>query len=179
MELSSFSRNIHVSLHRPLNDLANQFNTLLSAVAGAERVFDILDEEEEKDEQGSWGLSTVKGEVAFRNVSFSYGDDQQTISDVSFRASSGETVALVGPTGAGKTTIINLLARFYETDMGLITIDGEDVRHIKRDSLRSKMGFVLQDSYLFQGTVKENIRYGRLEATDETSRQSRCTAYIS
>ena len=152
---------------RPLNDLANQFNTLLSAVAGAERVFDILDEEEEKDEQGSWGLSSVNGEVAFRNVSFSYGDDQQTISNVSFRASSGETVALVGPTGAGKTTIINLLARFYETDMGLITIDGEDVRHIKRDSLRSKMGFVLQDSYLFQGTVKENIRYGRLEATDE------------
>ena len=152
---------------RPLNDLANQFNTLLSAVAGAERVFDILDEEEEKDEQDSWGLSSVNGEVAFRNVSFSYGDDQQTISNVSFRASSGETVALVGPTGAGKTTIINLLARFYETDMGLITIDGEDVRHIKRDSLRSKMGFVLQDSYLFQGTVKENIRYGRLEATDE------------
>ncbi|MBS4176759.1 ABC transporter ATP-binding protein [Lederbergia citrea] len=152
---------------RPLNDLANQFNTLLSAVAGAERVFEILDEDEERDIKSSMTLDRVRGEVEFRNVSFSYGDDQQTINDVNFRALPGETVALVGPTGAGKTTIINLLARFYETKSGEILIDGIDVRQIKRNNLRSKMGFVLQDSYLFQGTIRENIRYGKLEATDE------------
>ncbi len=152
---------------RPLNDLANQFNTLLSAVAGAERVFDILDEEKERDNQASIGLSKVIGQVEFQQVSFSYGDDQQTITDVSFQVLPGETIALVGPTGAGKTTIINLLARFYEPDSGLITVDGHDVTNIKRDNLRSKMGFVLQDSYLFQGSIKENIRYGKLDATDE------------
>jgi len=151
---------------RPLNDLANQFNTLLSAVAGAERVFEILDEEEEKDLSASENLMNVVGEVEFKNVSFSYGQDDQTIKNVSFRAKPGETIALVGPTGAGKTTIINLLARFYEPDEGEILIDGHDVQSIKRNSLRSKMGFVLQDSYLFQGTIRENIRYGKLEASN-------------
>ncbi|MBW8351248.1 ABC transporter ATP-binding protein/permease [Bacillus sp. IITD106] len=151
---------------RPLNDLANQFNTLLSAVAGAERVFEILDEEEEKDLAASEDLQDVVGEVEFKNVSFSYGEEDQTIQNVSFRAKPGETIALVGPTGAGKTTIINLLARFYEPDEGQILIDGHDTAYIKRNSLRSKMGFVLQDSYLFQGTIRENIRYGKLDASD-------------
>lgn len=152
---------------RPLNDLANQFNTLLSAVAGAERVFEILNEDKEKDKASSIELADVKGKVQFKHVTFSYGDDQQTISDVNFLALPGETVALVGPTGAGKTTIINLLARFYEPDSGEILIDGHDIKQIKRNSLRGKMGFVLQDTYLFQGTIRENIRYGRLDATDE------------
>ncbi|MEK3886787.1 ABC transporter ATP-binding protein [Bacillus sp. FSL K6-3431] len=152
---------------RPLNDLANQFNTLLSAVAGAERVFDILDEDKELDNKESIDLANIKGRVVFEHVSFSYGDDQQTINDISFQAQQGETIALVGPTGAGKTTIINLLARFYDPESGMITVDGHDVENIKRDSLRSKMGFVLQDSYLFQGSIKENIRYGKLDATDE------------
>lgn len=153
---------------RPLNDLSNQFNTLLSAVAGAERVFEILDEEEEaKDEKDAGILPDVKGEVAFHNVSFSYEEASKTIKDVSFTVSPGQTVALVGPTGAGKTTIINLLSRFYDVDQGTISIDGIDISKVKRASLRDKMGFVLQDSYLFQGTVMENIRYGRLDATDE------------
>ncbi|MFF2289237.1 ABC transporter ATP-binding protein [Peribacillus butanolivorans] len=153
---------------RPLNDLANQFNTLLSAVAGAERVFAILDEkEEEMDEKQAGELRNVCGEVDFEGVSFSYNEEDQTIHDVSFHAEKGETIALVGPTGAGKTTIINLLARFYEPNSGRILIDGQDIRQVTRASLRKHMGFVLQDSFLFQGTILENIRYGRLEAGDE------------
>ncbi|MCR2820106.1 ABC transporter ATP-binding protein [Lederbergia panacisoli] len=151
---------------RPLNDLANQFNTLLSAIAGAERVFEILDEDEEKDRAASETLKNVVGNVEFKNVSFSYGKENQTIKNVSFLAKPGETIALVGPTGAGKTTIINLLARFYEPDEGEILIDGHNAQNIKRNSLRSKMGFVLQDSYLFQGTIRENIRYGKLDASN-------------
>lgn len=152
---------------RPLNDLANQFNTLLSAVAGAERVFAILDEKEEMDEKQAGELRNVCGEVDFEGVSFSYNEEDQTIHDVSFHAEKGETIALVGPTGAGKTTIINLLARFYEPNSGRILIDGQDIRQVTRASLRKHMGFVLQDSFLFQGTILENIRYGRLEAGDE------------
>lgn len=153
---------------RPLNDLANQFNTLLSAVAGAERVFALLDEpEEERDNGKQIDFEHVKGEVIFDHVSFSYEESSQTIQDVSFHVSPGETVALVGPTGAGKTTIINLLARFYEADKGKILIDGHDISKLKRSALRKTMGFVLQDPFLFQGTIRENIRYGRLDATDK------------
>ncbi|PLR95388.1 ABC transporter ATP-binding protein [Bacillus sp. T33-2] len=153
---------------RPLNDLSNQFNTLLSAVAGAERVFDLLDEEEEAaDEHDAVELPVLKGEVEFHNVSFSYEKDADTVTGLSFRARPGESVALVGPTGAGKSTIINLLSRFYEPDSGNILIDGNESTRIKRKSLRSHMAFVLQDSFLFEGTIRENIRYGRLDATDE------------
>lgn len=153
---------------RPLNDLSNQFNTLLSAIAGAERVFEILDEKEEmKDEGEAILLPEVTGDVIFQNVSFSYEKEGNTIRDISFQVSSGETVALVGPTGAGKTTIVNLLSRFYDLDSGRILIDGYDISHVTRESLREKMGFVLQDSFLFQGTVWDNIRYGRLDATKE------------
>lgn len=153
---------------RPLNDLANQFNTLLSAVAGAERVFSILDEEEEGlDEKDAGELRNIRGEVDFEGVFFSYDEDDQTIQDISFHANKGETIALVGPTGAGKTTIINLLARFYEPKAGRILIDGQDIQQVTRKSLRKYMGFVLQDSFLFQGTIRENIRYGRLEALDD------------
>ncbi len=154
---------------RPLNDLANQFNTLLSAIAGAERVFDILEEDIEKDSHSKEEKLNIKGEVVFENVSFSYddGEDQQTIENVQFYASPGEVIALVGPTGAGKTTLINLITRFYDADSGRILIDGEDIRHIRRDRLREQMAIVLQDTFLFQGTIMENIRYGRLNATDE------------
>ncbi|MFD1739832.1 ABC transporter ATP-binding protein [Bacillus salitolerans] len=153
---------------RPLNELANQFNTLLSAVAGAERVFEILDEQkEEHDESDAEDILEVKGEVEFKGVSFSYEDGEDTVSGLSFHVSPGETVALVGPTGAGKTTVINLLSRFYNVDSGTISIDGKDISKIRRESLRQQMGFVLQDSYLFEGTIRENIRYGRLNATDE------------
>ncbi|WP_442905355.1 ABC transporter ATP-binding protein [Jeotgalibacillus sp. ET6] len=153
---------------RPLNDLANQFNTLLSAIAGAERVFDIMDEKEERrDETEAVQLDDLKGEVTFSHVSFAYEKDEATLTDISFTVSPGETVAFVGPTGAGKTTMINLLSRFYDVNEGVITMDGRDIKTIQRSSLRSHMAFVLQDSFLFEGTIRENIRYGRLTATDE------------
>lgn len=152
---------------RPLNDLSNQFNTLLSAVAGADRVFDIIDTEEEAvDEREAAALQNIKGKVEFKDVSFSYEKGGDTVSELNFNAEPGQSVALVGPTGAGKSTIINLISRFYEPDEGLILIDGYDSRKITRESLRTKMGFVLQDSFLFQGSIRENIRYGRLDATD-------------
>ncbi|MFZ3589660.1 ABC transporter ATP-binding protein [Bacillus sp. DJP31] len=153
---------------RPLNDLANQFNTLLSAVAGAERVFEILDEElEEVDESNASELTEVRGEVEFIEASFSYEQGEDTVRDLTFHVSPGQTVALVGPTGAGKTTVINLLSRFYELEKGSIFIDGKDLTKITRGSIRQHMGFVLQDSFLFEGTILENIRYGKLDATDE------------
>lgn len=153
---------------RPLNDLSNQFNTLLSAIAGAERVFEILDEKEEADnEGGAVQLQTIRGEIEFRGVSFSYEKEDSTVKNISFHVRPGETVALVGPTGAGKTTIINLLSRFYDADEGRVLLDGYDITQMTRKHLRGQMGFVLQDSFLFQGTIRENIRYGRLEATDE------------
>lgn len=153
---------------RPLNDLSNQFNTLLSAVAGADRVFDILDTDEEAiDESQSIALSEIKGKVEFKQVSFSYEKGGDTVSDLSFTAEQGESIALVGPTGAGKSTIINLISRFYEPDNGVILIDGYDSRKITRNSMRKQMAFVLQDSFLFQGSIRENIRYGRLDASDE------------
>ncbi|MFI8684249.1 ABC transporter ATP-binding protein [Rossellomorea sp. NPDC077527] len=158
---------------RPLNELANQYNTLLSAIAGAERVFQILDEEEEaKDEGDAVEINSVEGKVDFQHVSFSYEKGERTLEDVSFSIRPGETIALVGPTGAGKTTITNLLSRFYELNEGSIKIDGRDIQTIKRKSLRQQMGFVLQDSFLFQGTIADNIRYGRLDASDEEVRSA-------
>ncbi|AOZ93803.1 ABC transporter ATP-binding protein [Paenibacillus crassostreae] len=152
---------------RPLNDLANQWNTMLSAIAGAERVFEILDEEEEtNDETNSTTLEQVKGDVQFTNVSFAYDQGNETLKNVSFSAQQGEMIALVGPTGAGKTSLIQLLARFYDPNHGEITIDGHDISTIRRESLRSHMAFVLQDSFLFEGTIRDNIRYGKLTASD-------------
>ncbi|WP_445489934.1 ABC transporter ATP-binding protein [Niallia sp. 03133] len=153
---------------RPLNDLSNQFNTLLSAIAGAERVFEVLDEPtESKDETFAHEIQSIKGEVSFSNVSFAYEKDKRILENIHFQINPGETLALVGPTGAGKTTVINLLSRFYEITSGSIEIDGQNILKMKRESLRSHMGFVLQDTYLFEGTIRENIRYGRLTATDD------------
>ncbi|CQR57052.1 ABC transporter ATP-binding protein [Paenibacillus riograndensis] len=153
---------------RPLNDLANQWNTLLSAIAGAERVFEVLDEEAEaKDEGAAVSLDHVEGTVKFSGVSFSYDGGADTLQDISFEAKPGEMIALVGPTGAGKTTLIGLLSRFYDPDKGSITLDGRELSSIRRESLRSHMAFVLQDSFLFKGTIRDNIRYGRLDASDE------------
>ncbi|APH06377.1 ABC transporter ATP-binding protein [Bacillus weihaiensis] len=156
---------------RPLNDLANQYNTLLSAMAGAERVFDILEEpkEEEDSEYASNKNKPINGEVEFVDVSFSYDQDdsKQTINHISFKALAGETVAFIGPTGAGKTTLVNLISRFYDATDGIIYVDGRDIKEISRDELRRQMAFVLQDTFLFHGSIMENIRYGRLEATDE------------
>jgi len=162
---------------RPLNDLANQFNTFLSAVAGAERVFEVLEEpEEEEDEREAGELAGVRGEIRFADVSFSYESGRTTLEAISFAVEPGETVALVGPTGAGKTTVVQLLSRFYDPSGGVISIDGRDTRTVKRRSLRQSMGFVLQDAFLFQGTVRENIRYGKLAATDEEVERAAQTA---
>ncbi|MBU9713615.1 ABC transporter ATP-binding protein [Evansella tamaricis] len=155
---------------RPLNDLANQFNTLLSAIAGAERVFNVLDEKEERvDEGNAEELIHVDGDVEFKGVTFSYEEDTggDTVHDINFHAYPGETIAFVGPTGAGKTTLINLISRFYDADNGSILVDGHEIKEVKRESLRKHMAFVLQDSFLFHGSIRENIRYGRLNATDE------------
>jgi ATP-binding cassette subfamily B protein len=153
---------------RPLNDLASVFNTLQSAIAGAERVFDILDQKNEvEDIKNARELKQVKGKVLFDNVSFGYRKDIAVLKNISFEAKEGASVALVGPTGAGKTTIVNLITRFYDASSGKICIDGIDIREYTRDSLRECFGIVLQDTYLFAGTIKENIKYGKLNASDE------------
>ncbi len=153
---------------RPLNELANQINTIQSAIASAERLFQIMDEPPEPpDPPDAVELKSVKGDVEFRNVSFSYKPDEVVLKNINFHAYPGQTIALVGPTGAGKTSIISLLARFYDPDSGDIFIDGYNIQKITRKSLRSSLGIVLQDTYLFSESVKENIRYGRLDATDE------------
>lgn len=154
---------------RPLNDLANQFNTVLSAIAGAERVFVIIGEPIEKDDATKYQDMVLTGKVQFENVSFKYEqtDDEHTIRHVNFTVYPGETAALVGATGAGKTTIMQLLARFYEANEGQIRIDDIPIQELPRQTLRSQIAFVLQDPFLFEATVKENIRYGKLNATDE------------
>ncbi|PTY77686.1 multidrug ABC transporter ATP-binding protein [Heyndrickxia sporothermodurans] len=153
---------------RPLNDLANIFNVLQSGVAGAERVFEILDEKEEIEDQAeAITLTNPKGNVHFENVSFGYRPDVPILKNISFEAEIGSSTALVGPTGAGKTTIVNLLTRFYDVTEGHIYLDGKDIREYTRDSLRKCFGIVLQDTYLFSGTIKENIKYGKPDATDE------------
>lgn len=158
---------------RPLNDLANVYNILQSGLAGAERVFEVLDQQEEtKDLVDAKDLEAAKGHVVFENVSFSYRDDVLILKDISFEASVGSSIALVGPTGAGKTTIVNLLTRFYDVTSGSIRIDGKDIREYTRDSLRKTFGIVLQDTYLFSGTIMENIKYGRPNASDEEAKEA-------
>jgi ATP-binding cassette subfamily B protein len=153
---------------KPLNEIANVFNTLQSAVASAERVFEILDEEEEtKDKKGALTLKHPRGDVCFKEVSFGYRADIPVLKKVSFEAMKGSSIALVGTTGSGKTTIVNLLTRFYDVTEGQILIDGRDIREYTRNSLRKCFGVVLQDTYLFTGSIYENIRYGNLEASDE------------
>jgi ATP-binding cassette subfamily B protein len=153
---------------QPLRQLANMYNAIQAALAGAERVFEVIDTPAELDAASDSPLAVpVRGEVHFTDVSFGYLPDQPIIKDMTLEAKAGQTIALVGPTGAGKTTIINLLTRFYEIDNGSITIDGQDIRNVSKDDLRQKLGIVLQDTFLFADTVMENIRYGRLDATDE------------
>ncbi|WP_246169869.1 ABC transporter ATP-binding protein [Alkalibaculum sporogenes] len=185
---------------QPINHLAQQVNTILAALSGAERIFEVMEEKAEIDEgtvsltkvimnkDGSmietdkntdtWAWRTIdefgnisliplKGDVRFENVVFGYNDDDKVLKDISLFAKPGQKIAFVGSTGAGKTTITNLINRFYEIKSGRITYDGIDIRYIKKDSLRSSLGVVLQDTHLFTGTISDNIRYGRLDATDD------------
>jgi ATP-binding cassette subfamily B multidrug efflux pump len=152
----------------PINMIANLYNTIQSAIAGAERVFQIIDEPPEMpDAPDALPLDYVRGEVDFHQVCFGYDTDVPVLKQVNLHAQPGQTIALVGPTGAGKTTIVNLLSRFYDVDSGGIAIDGVDLRQYRKDDIRRELGIVLQDTFLFSDTVMENIRYGRLEASDE------------
>lgn len=158
---------------QPINQLANQYNLLQSAIAGAERVFEVLDQEPETTEEVPFAPKhPFKGEVVFDRVNFGYKPDVAVLKNLSLHASPGQMIALVGPTGAGKTTIINLLTRFYEIQSGQILIDGENIQQIDKHALRQQIGLVLQDAYVFSGTIGENIRYGRLDATDEEVEQA-------
>jgi ATP-binding cassette, subfamily B, multidrug efflux pump len=153
---------------QPIIQTANIANIVQSAIASAERVFEILDETEEiPDSADAVVIGLPKGEVGFQDVDFSYQKDVPLIENMNIDVKQGQTIAIVGPTGAGKTTLVNLLMRFYEIDGGKITIDGVDIRDVKRGSLRSMFGMVLQDTWLYNGTIKENIAYGRLDATDD------------
>jgi ATP-binding cassette subfamily B protein len=152
---------------RPINEILNLFNTVQSALAGAERVFEVIDEPKEEDSIVAKDISNINGEVLLKDVNFSYIEGKQVLKNVTLTAKKGQTIAIVGPTGSGKTTIVNLLTKFYDIDRGEILIDGESINNIKRRSLRKSVSMVLQDTYLFSEKVRENIRYGRLTATDE------------
>lgn len=153
---------------QPINQLASMFNTFQSGIASAERVFELLDAEEQSpDRVDAPRVVAPKGRVEFSDVSFSYVKGESLITGLSLVAEPGETIAIVGPTGAGKTTLVNLLMRFYELDSGVITLDGIDIASMRRDDLRSDIGMVLQDTWLFSGTIRDNIAYGNLDATPE------------
>ena len=153
---------------QPINNISNFYNQLVTNIAGAERIFEILDTPAAVDDStDAKEMPPVQGRVTFEDVSFSYEDDAMVLDRVSFDVKPGETVALVGPTGAGKSTIVNLISRFYDVSSGKVLIDGIDVRDVTIESLRRQMGVMTQDSFLFTGTVRDNIRYGRLDATDE------------
>lgn len=164
---------------QPLGQIAGMANMLQSGVASAERTFEFLEAEEEPEEPETRVLpERVAGRVEFEHVSFSYDPEKPLIRDLTFTAEPGQTIAIVGPTGAGKTTLVNLLMRFYEISGGSIRLDGVDVRDLSRTELRSKTGMVLQDAWLFGGTIRENIRYGRLDATDEEVVEAAKATYV-
>jgi len=161
----------------PLNNIAGMFTSLQSALAGAERVFEVLDEKEEPDDiENAVDIGVPKGNVKFENVTFAYVPGVNVLKNVSFEVKAGQKVALVGATGAGKTTIVNLLTRFYDSTDGTVYIDGVDIKNYKRESLRRAFSVVLQDTCLFTGTIADNIRYGRPDATDEEVYEAAKTA---
>lgn len=162
---------------RPINEISMQVNTIFSALAGAERVFHVMDADtEEEDAKEAKEMTEIKGEVIMEHVDFGYEEGKRILKDINLYAHAGQKVAFVGSTGAGKTTITNLLNRFYDIQEGKITIDGIDIKNYKRRSLRENIAMVLQDTHLFSGTIRENIRYGRPDATDEEVEQAAKTA---
>jgi ATP-binding cassette, subfamily B, multidrug efflux pump len=155
-------------LSQPLLQVANLLSTIQAALAGAERVFEVIDHRPElRDKPDAPQLGEIQGDVVFDHVDFGYLRDVPVLRDVNLHAVPGQMVALVGPTGAGKTTMVSILSRFYDIQGGRVTIDGADIRDVQVDSLRRQLGIVLQDGFLFSASVKENLRYGRLDATDE------------
>jgi ATP-binding cassette subfamily B protein len=164
---------------RPITQIASMVNLLQSGVASVERVFEFLDAQDEpSDDASAEDSSVTHGRVAFEDVSFRYVEDQPLIEQVSFHVDPGQTVAIVGPTGAGKTTLVNLIMRFYDLDSGRITIDGVDIATMRRYALRSRTGMVLQDTWLFEGTIRENIAYGRLDATEDEVMAAAQATYV-
>ena len=156
---------------QPIMNLGNIFNNFINNMAYLERIFETIDEPVGvKDKEGAVEMPDIKGEVEFRDVSFSYEEGKEVLHHVSFKVSPGQSIALVGPTGAGKSTIVSLISRFYDLDSGKILIDGQDISDVTLHSLRSQMGIMLQDSFIFSGTVEDNIRYGKLTATEEEIR---------
>mgnify|MGYP004511266753 CR=1 FL=1 len=152
---------------QPINNLSNFYNQIVTNIAGAERIFEVLDTEPEiADEDKAQMLPEIKGQVTFKNVTFAY-DKEKVLDNVSFDIKPGETIALVGPTGAGKSTIVNLISRFYDANVGQVLLDGYNVKDVTVESLRQQMGIMTQENYIFSGTIKDNIRYGKLDATDE------------
>ncbi len=170
------------NFNQPIQQVANVANQLQSTAAAAERIFELIDEEEEvdidKEPEFSVPLSDIKGDVTFEHVNFGYDEDETIINDFSFTAKAGQTVAIVGPTGAGKTTLVKLIMRFYELNSGRILIDGYDITKMSRKNLREMFGMVLQDTWLNSDTVRENIRYGRPDATDEEVIRAAKAAHI-
>ena len=167
--------------NQPITQLAQTMNMLQSTAAAAERVFEFLGEEElepETPKVTADEVAKVEGSVTFADVNFGYSKDQTIINDFSLHVHAGQTVAIVGPTGAGKTTIVKLLMRFYELNSGSILIDGKDIRDFGRQDLRSLFGMVLQDTWLFNGTIKENLMYGKLDASDEEVKEACKVAYV-
>ncbi|AKK11979.1 ABC transporter ATP-binding protein [Corynebacterium uterequi] len=165
--------------NQPLGELGAMAQMVQSGVASAERVFELLDAPEEADDDASSSLPLpARGLVEFHDVDFSYSPDTKLIQGLSLRVEPGQTVAIVGPTGAGKTTLVNLIMRFYELDAGRITIDGVDIRTLSRQQLRSQVGMVLQDAVLFDGTIRDNIRYGRLDASDDDVLAAAKASYV-
>ncbi|MGH4137276.1 ABC transporter ATP-binding protein [Clostridium sp.] len=166
-ELVAFTAYISM-FWRPIMNISNFYNTLITNFSSAERIFEILDIKPDIISiDKALKMPKIKGDVEFKNVVFSYDNDVSVLNNVSFKIKAGETVALVGPTGAGKTTIINLISRFYDADSGEVLVDGKNVSHVDIESLRSQMGIMLQDTFLFSTTIMENIRYGKLDASDQ------------
>ena len=153
---------------QPIMNLSNFYNQLITNISGAERIFEILDTKSGiTDAENVIEMPPIQGSVDFSHVSFSYDDTTKVLNDISFHIKPGETIALVGPTGAGKTTIVNLISRFYDVQSGIVSIDGHDIKTVSIESLRSQMGIMTQDNFLFTGTIRENIAYGKLDATEE------------
>ena len=152
----------------PINTIASFYNSVLTAVSYLERIFETIDEPVlVKDEPGAKDMPSIKGNVTFEDVTFSYEEGEVILNNINFKVEQGQCIAIVGPTGAGKTTIVNLLSRFYNVDSGRVLVDGTDISRVRLNSLRRQMGVMMQDSFIFSGTIMDNIRYGNKDATDE------------